>query len=385
MRIATFAPSGLARQAAQTGGPKLTKGIEIGVASQAIALPEGEPKEWVQLLPAGTFMLRDGRGPMSVDAAAVAAETQSAMGGEPLPIDYAHVTHYSGPGAPAASPAAGWIHEIEAREDGVWGRVQWTPAGAQRIRDREYPYLSPEFWHAKKPDRKTKAQQIMRVIGASLVINPAMPIAAVASRQQPSQGTDMDEKQLTAAAAAITGALGLAEDADVEKVTARVKSLADGVAAIASALGREGETDTAKLVTAAKAAVAQAEPDPAKWVPMDQVKALQADVAALKTARADEVAETKVAAAIAAGKVIPAQKGWALKLCRQDVKAFDEFVDGAPVVVTPGAADTAKGKAPGPDSPLDATERSVCRQLGVNEEAFKKARAERLATEEEAA
>lgn len=337
---------------------------EITIAAAGAELPsQGEPPEWIHLLATGTITLADGRGPFKIDPDAVIAATRKLFGDRDLPIDYDHASVGGG----KAAPAAGWVTALEAREDGVWGRVRWTKAAAQKIADLEYRYLSPTFVAVKKTGR------VLRLTGAGLVINPAMTLTAIAA----SQGHDMDLSEICAA-------LGLAEDADLAAVTAGAKTLADGVAAIASALGHEGETDTAKLVTAAKG-LAAAKPDPAKFVPIEQVAEINARLAKVEADRAGEVAETKVTAAIQAGKLAPSMKGWGLELCKSSAKAFDDYVANAPAIIQPGAAGVANGKAPGLDDPLDATERSVCRQMGVGEEAFKKARAERLATEGEAA
>ncbi|MDQ0923330.1 hypothetical protein QF038_001838 [Pseudarthrobacter sp. W1I19] len=55
----------------------------------------------------------------------------------PLPINYDH----------SSGAAAGWIHGLEDRgADGLWGTgIEWTPSGAQKVRDHEYAFFSPEF------------------------------------------------------------------------------------------------------------------------------------------------------------------------------------------------------------------------------------------------
>lgn len=39
--------------------------------------------------------------------------------------------------------AAGWIVEVESREDGLWGRVRWSAVGQQALENGEYRYVSP--------------------------------------------------------------------------------------------------------------------------------------------------------------------------------------------------------------------------------------------------
>ncbi len=41
--------------------------------------------------------------------------------------------------------ARGWIVELQARDDGIWGRVEWTGAGRALIEDRAYRGISPNL------------------------------------------------------------------------------------------------------------------------------------------------------------------------------------------------------------------------------------------------
>jgi phage I-like protein len=42
-----------------------------------------------------------------------------------------------------SSEAMGWIREVQARADGVWGRVEWTDLGTQALANRRYKFISP--------------------------------------------------------------------------------------------------------------------------------------------------------------------------------------------------------------------------------------------------
>jgi hypothetical protein len=55
----------------------------------------------------------------------------------PLPINFDH----------DSGAAGGWIHGLESRgPEGLWGTgIEWTPIGAQKVKDREYAFFSPEF------------------------------------------------------------------------------------------------------------------------------------------------------------------------------------------------------------------------------------------------
>lgn len=122
--------------------------IVTGVMS---ALPEivahtegGKAPEWIQIVPAGTFKGVDGRGPYHLHNAAQVISASLPDGGRPLPLDYNHATVMAAKSGGEA-PAAGWIVELQSREDGIWGRVEWTPAGEKAVEGKEYRFLSPAF------------------------------------------------------------------------------------------------------------------------------------------------------------------------------------------------------------------------------------------------
>jgi len=97
----------------------------FGVADENLA-----PPDWIQLIPAGSFRGRDGRGPYVLDdPGAVIAATNALRMRAGIPIDYDHATDFAAPnGNPA--PAAGWITEFAIRDGAIWGRVEWTERAA---------------------------------------------------------------------------------------------------------------------------------------------------------------------------------------------------------------------------------------------------------------
>ncbi len=95
--------------------------------------------EWVRLLPLGRVELVDGREPFEVDQESLAAIVAAFENrGIDLVIDYEHQTLQG-----KRAPAAGWIKVLEAREDGLWGRVEWTAQAKEYLQEREYRYFSP--------------------------------------------------------------------------------------------------------------------------------------------------------------------------------------------------------------------------------------------------
>jgi phage I-like protein len=102
---------------------------------------QGQPAEWVRILPEGKVALREGdsRQPFEVTAAAMNLMVQRFRDNKiDLVVDYEHQS--LGPGK---APAAGWIKDLEARADGLYARIDWTATALQFLREGEYRYYSP--------------------------------------------------------------------------------------------------------------------------------------------------------------------------------------------------------------------------------------------------
>ncbi|QRY97257.1 hypothetical protein JT366_08575 [Sphingomonas paucimobilis] len=97
-------------------------------AALNIDATEGKVPEWVHLLPAGPVRTADGRGPYRVND--IHSIVSASMAGGKLVLDECHATDLAAPRGESA-PARGWIVELQARADGVWGKVDWTPEGAR--------------------------------------------------------------------------------------------------------------------------------------------------------------------------------------------------------------------------------------------------------------
>lgn len=156
-------------------------------------LPEGVP-EWVHLVPAGTFKAYDGRGPFhlkdpaAVIAASLANDTQP-------PIDEMHATQ-AGAKTGQPAPARGRIVEMAARDNGLWGRIEWTGSGRALLEDKAYRGISPVLLHA--PDGT-----IGRIISAALTNDPA--VTELTKLFNPETGMDLVK---------VRAALGLPDTAD---------------------------------------------------------------------------------------------------------------------------------------------------------------------------
>ncbi|MEJ0012800.1 MAG: phage protease [Bauldia sp.] len=182
------------------------------------ALPEGDAPEWLQLLPAGSLIATmDDRGPYKVsDAKALAAASLTA--GDRLPIDENHATDLAAPNG-GASPARGWIVALQARPEGIFGKVEWNAGGKALMAERAYRFISPVIAH--KADNT-----ITRILRASLVNRPNL-------RGMPALH---QEQTMNPVLAALLKALELKDDADEATALQAVANLKTGASTIVIAL-----------------------------------------------------------------------------------------------------------------------------------------------------
>lgn len=94
--------------------------------------------KWTKLAPAGQFSARDGRGPFDAgDLASMQAivdRTRRYHGTTDMMVDYDHQSLFGAKdGVGGRAPAAGWVRELEARSDGIYGRIEWTAAARAAI------------------------------------------------------------------------------------------------------------------------------------------------------------------------------------------------------------------------------------------------------------
>ncbi|HGM5299501.1 phage protease [Serratia marcescens] len=285
--------------------------------------------DWLPMLPIGPFTGRDGRSWINNEPEAVISKS---LQFSDVPFDMEHSTELKGTkGDPA--PAYGWIDDLKIQGDQVWAHVAWNAEGAELILGKKYRYYSPAFGY-------TADGLVTKLSSVGLTNKPNLFVPALNS-----ENTDMKLPELIAAA------LGLGADATVES----------GVTAIQS------------LKTAEQVALNRAQnPDLASWVPKEthQLALNRAETAetALKE-RAEKDAEGLVDAAIAAGKIAPANRDMYLATCRTEEgrTQFGAFTEAAPVIVNTEAA-----KKPGQKDKqaLTETEVAMCRSMGITEAEF---------------
>lgn len=299
----------------------------------AVSIPQqdGAP-EWVHLLPAGKVTTVDGRGPYLVKSLqAIAAASLS--DGKKLPIDECHAIDRAQPLGMSA-PARGWIVEVEPREDGLWGRVEWTSAGRQLMEDKAYVGLSPAILH-------TAQGEVRQVLRASLTNTPNL---------QGLVSLHSEEVQM------------------------------DWRTKLIELLGLDSEADDAAIEAALKAKMAMVQSEHSQdLLQHPTVLALQSEVTTLggllKTLQDDgkrTAATAFVDAAIAAGRVgvKPLREDY-IALHMQDAEKAKRMIEAQPaiggVTSTAGAVDL--GVKSGD---LNADDRLVMSLFSVDEEEYRK-------------
>lgn len=243
---------------------------------------DAEVPLWIHILPVGDVQTVDDRGPYralnlpSIIAASFHARSR-------IPIDENHSLHLAaGKGLP--SPARGWIVEMAAREDGIWGRVEWSKTGREMMAERQYRSVSPVIQHTDK-------KEIIAIEAVSLVNRPNL------------RGlTALNMEHAMSFMERLIEALGLSPDATEEDVIKAIAPKKDDVAlqsalsTIGTALGAVGTSpdalaNTARALNAANAELTQT------------VTALQSENATLKSTATRKAAEDVVDAAIRAKRV----------------------------------------------------------------------------------
>ncbi|MBD8554911.1 hypothetical protein IFT84_10285 [Rhizobium sp. CFBP 8762] len=267
----------------------------IRTLETATAGPTGGTPEWLHLLPAHEFSGVDGRGPYAAPDGAALVELFNREGRK-LAVDENHSTDLAAKQGHSA-PARGWIVELQTRDTGLWGRVEWTASGRALVEDKGYGYLSPVFHHTQ-----AKPYRVIRLLRVALTNDPNLPFLTSLH----TKGQTMLE--------ALRKALGLDETADEATVIAAATSAHAAVsshdalmARIATAAGVATDVDSDALVTAIQSrAASDNKTDPEKQELVEQIMALQTSVAQITTQHAKENALRVIDDAVAACKIVPA-------------------------------------------------------------------------------
>ncbi|PJJ96572.1 hypothetical protein CO615_10665 [Lysobacteraceae bacterium NML75-0749] len=291
----------------------------IALNTTEIALAaDGAAPQWVELIPAadadGIVAGRDGRA-WRFDAPAHQSILSAHAGlGMDVPVDWEHATqHRASEGGEA--PAAGWVNQLEIRDGALWGQVEWTERAAQQIGSREYRYLSPVF------DYDTTTRRIAQLVSVGLTNLPNLRLTALNQRQEPMMRSD-------ALTAAIVSALGLKADASDDDVATALNSL-------------KQTADTAQALNSQQPSLERFVPRADYDAALNRAETAEATIKQQAEAAHAAAVETAVNDAVAAGKIVPANRDYYKQSCNtpEGLARFREFVERAPVIAAPSGLD----------------------------------------------
>lgn len=289
--------------------------------------------EWLPVIPAGTFSGRDGR--TWINSAPQSVVTASFRYPK-LPVDIEHATEIKGPKGEEA-PAYAWVDTMRVNDDGsIDARVEWTQDGEALIRSKKYRYYSPAFFNAADG-------QVTRLSSIGLTNKPNLYFPAL-----------NQENPVMTVPVRIVTALGLTASASEEDVVTAIQQMKDRETV---ALNRAENPDLTKFI-----------PVETHQLALNRAETAESRLRALD----DKAAEDLVDAAIAAGKVAPANREMYLSTCRSEAgrEQFAGFVKTAPVLVnTETSSRDEEGK-----THLSEDELAMCRAMGVTKEEFMAAR-----------
>lgn len=323
--------------------------IRTAILSAALALQASAD---VQLLPAGEFAGRDGRPEKGKSwklndargqALAIALNKRHGAGQAEFGFDYEHQALLAEKnGQPA--PASGWASQFEWRVgQGLYAlNVRWTERAKQLIAADEYRYISPVILFDEG------SGDVLDVMNASLTNIPnLMQMSAVTQAvaqlnasffsitTTPELENDMALLALLAAALAMPATTTEAEAvAAVAALKARADTPPKAVlpAALSVALGLAADADETATLGAVAALKTSAASPGFDASSVQVIKDMQGQLAALtgqlNTGRITSIVDD----ALKVGKLVPAQRDWAVKLGESDVAQLTAFIKDAPVI-----------------------------------------------------
>lgn len=321
------------------------------MAEQPFSHEEGDVPEWIHLLPAGLIQTGDKRGPyQAADLQAIIDNSRAYA--DRLPIDENHSIDRAQPlGNP--SPARGWIVELEARADGLWGRVEWNAAGRELVGQKAYRGISPAL-------AVDKAKNVLAILRASLVNTPNLRgLAALNSEERDVSFTEQ-----------LAAKLGLSADASEDDILAAVGSnepdtaLQSQLGELGVALGCDEGAEFSVVLNTAKAVKAASGDTQATII------ALQSRVDELEGGNKRRDAEAFVDQAIRDKRVgVSAARDTYIELHMQNPDHAIKLINAQPKLDQTHTTDT----PPTPEGgavELNAEQRAVATQLGMSEEAY---------------
>jgi len=190
--------------------------IDLAIASVGDEAKFEAPKI-VKIMPRGKTVTRDDR---AYDFKPEMLVARFEEDGIDIPIDMEHgLSAFMGD---KSQGAVGWISKLEARDDGLYGHVDWLKRGIEVLKARTHRFLSPTFRH----DAFGQAKWLH---SAALVAAPALAMAALA-HADPNTIAKPPETSMTKMAR-LAAELGLTEDASEDALLQALAAKTNGMVA----------------------------------------------------------------------------------------------------------------------------------------------------------
>lgn len=319
----------------------MSKSQQISIVNSA--LPDSVPPQ-VQIVPWGQFKShRTGGGQIEtlVDEQAfemvqAAFSKQFAEPGVDMVFDFEHQSLGGSYAAPdGLSRAAGWVKSLRAVPgEGIFADVEWTPRAREMIANKEYRYPSI-VGNVRASDNR-----ITEISSVALTNQPAAPVNPIAN----SNGGKADHNEETNPMDKILAALGLEDGADeaaileaIEKQQTELKKLKEEKEAKATEEGedKKGEEEDAKAANSRKSS-GDVVPSEEFTVVKNSLEKATKELEEVQEKLATQEAEVRIANAIDAGKITPAdmkdeKAGGYYRKTARDPEAWNACVERLPV------------------------------------------------------
>ena len=139
------------------------------------------------------------------------------FGGLPIFIGHPDDPQFRGQPGHTDTRAYGWIGALEARDDGLYMRAEWSTAGAELLRSGHYKYLSPR-WLVERRDDAEQGLRPVRLLSVGLTNHPAIAGDAISNECHLLR----EDFQV------VLDALGLPDEATVDEVLEQLDLLQQG-------------------------------------------------------------------------------------------------------------------------------------------------------------
>ena len=296
------------------------------------------------LFKSGANATHDGRGSFLFDdLSAKSCETKiHERGIADFAIDYDHASLAFISADPSQSAkAAGWFKAL-VRDGALWAcDVSWTPAAAQKLKDREFRYYSPAANFETTPEGD---KRITKLINCAITNNPALAgLQPLVASTKPGAEPVKESIMLKL----IQKALALSDTATEADAAVALNATIEKLRSLVAFTGRATADEALGVITGWKAGA-------------DQVADLTAKLSAAEKAAATAELDQLIKDAKTGGKLSPAMEAWART---QPVAQLKAFLEVAPKLVA------SEVKEPGPTGgtvQLSAEEAEGCKKLGID-------------------